>query len=579
MWMKWHHIVVAATILVSISFDSGKRPARVYPQGYFRSPVGNALQLTGTFGELRSNHFHSGIDIRAKDGRSGEPIFAAADGFVSRIKIQSGGYGNALYIEHPNGFTTVYAHLKDYAPAIRSLIKQQQYAKESFEIDLSLQPTDLPVTKGQEIGKLGNTGSSAGPHLHFEIRDAKTEKPLNPLLFGFSVRDNIPPAMSVLRVYSLNDRRETVQAKTIYLQKYAQGYGVKGDTLVIEGWRCGFGLKTFDTGNGLDNLNGIYSLKLYADDSLLYAFRTESFAFGETRYINAHTDYAEHMTKKVMFHKTFLLPGNFLSMYDQVNHAGMVSLYRDKPVRIRMVASDYYGNSSQMQCWVRRSDSVASPPPKLYNYVLPYGEENVVRTDHCYLYFPKGALYENLYLNLQKVQERSSGVFSNAYHVHDRTFPVHRYFDIAIFPQNLPPSLQSKAFIAYCDADHRIYSFGGTWSSDGFLRAKADRLGDFCIMTDTIAPSIKPLSFEEDMTKATAMKFSIRDNIYIAGRASDLKYRATVDGRWVLLEYDAKNDLLIHTFDGTIAPGNHQLTLTVVDDRGNETVFEGSFKR
>lgn len=566
-------------LFLCVSFYTGTRPAKEYPKDYFQSPVGHTISLTGTFGELRNNHFHAGMDIRATDGKAGEPVYAAAEGFISRIKVQAGGYGNALYIDHPNGYTTVYAHLQEYTPLIEALIRKNQYAKESFELDLSFKPEELPVTKGQVIGKLGNSGSSEGPHLHFEIRDSKTENTINPLLFGFQVKDNLPPSMSVLRVYALNDKRETVHASTVYLQKYTQGYGIKGDTLVVDGWRCGFALKTHDTGNGLDNMNGVYSLSMYTDDSLVYEFKAQTFSFDETRYINAHVDYAERVTKKVFFNKAYLLPGNYLSMYDHVKNAGVIPLYRDKATFIRMVVKDVFGNSSQLKFWAKRADTLTTPKVKLYNYILPYQEENVVKTAGCYVYFPKKSLYENLYMNFQTVEENSSGMYSDAYHVHDRTFPVHRYFDIAIQPKQLPDSLRHKAFIAYCAVDHSISNFGGEWADDGFLRTKADILGDFCIMVDTVPPTIKTVSFAADMTKSESMKFKISDNFNAAGNAARLRYRAEIDGKWILMKYDAKNDLLMHIFDGTIAPGDHQLKLVVTDNRGNRTVLEKTFKR
>lgn len=566
-------------LLICVSFNTGTRLVVEYPKDYFQSPVGHTIALTGTFGELRNNHFHAGMDIRSADGKAGEPVFAAAEGYVSRIKVQAGGYGNALYISHPNGYTTVYAHLQEYAPFIAPLVKKTQYAKQSFEIDIAFKPGEIPVTKGQEVGKLGNSGSSEGPHLHFEIRDSKTEFTINPLLFGFYVKDNLPPSMSVLRVYALNDKRETMNARTVYLQKYTKGYGIKGDTLTVDGWRCGFALKTFDTGNGLDNMNGVYDFAMYADDSLVYDFKASTFSFDETRYVNAHVDYPERVTKKVFFNKTYVLPGNYLSMYDHVKNAGVVPLYRDKATFIRMVAKDAFGNSSQLQFWVKRADTLSTPKDRLYNYVLPYDEENVVKTAGCYVYFPKKTLYENLYMNFQTVEENSSGTFSDAYHIHDRTFPVHRYFDLAIKPKGLPDTLRQKAFIAYCAVDHSITNYGGEWASDGFLRTKADILGDFCIMIDTVPPTIKPVSFAADMTKSESMKFKIGDNYAAAGRADGLSFRAEVDGKWILMNYDAKNDLLIHIFDGTIVPGDHVLKLAVTDDRGNRTVLEKTFKR
>ena len=193
-------------VIIAFSFtESGKRS---YPQNYFRSPVDHHIKLSGTFGELRPNHLHAGIDIKAKNGKIGQPLYATADGYVSRIKVQSGGYGNVLYINHPNGYTSVYAHLHEFPKAIAKYVKEFQYRRQSFEVEIFPEAERFRFKQGEVVGKLGLSGRSFGPHLHFEIRDTKTEKPINPLLFGIQVADNIAPKLHKLKAYFLNDKFE-----------------------------------------------------------------------------------------------------------------------------------------------------------------------------------------------------------------------------------------------------------------------------------------------------------------------------------------------------------------------------------
>ena len=212
--------------------------SKQYPQDYFRSPVDHAIKLSGTFGELRPNHLHAGIDIKAKNGRVGQPLYAVADGFVSRINVRTGGYGNALYIDHPNGYTSVYAHLEKFPDEITDYIKEIQYKKQTFEIEIYPKDNHFNFLKGDVIGTLGLSGRSYGPHLHFEIRDTESEYPINPLLFGLDVEDRLRPKMHQLKLYRLNDKKETFGTRTYDLTKRSSGqYRIKGDTISVGAWR------------------------------------------------------------------------------------------------------------------------------------------------------------------------------------------------------------------------------------------------------------------------------------------------------------------------------------------------------
>ncbi|MEM8906693.1 MAG: M23 family metallopeptidase [Bacteroidota bacterium] len=570
-------IFCGGIVLFLLAFNSIGRQDKNYPQDYFRSPVDTEIRLSGTFGELRPNHLHAGIDIKAWNGKTGQSIYSVADGYISRIKVQTGGYGNVLYINHPNGYTSVYAHLQNFPEEVAAYVKRAQYRKQSFAIELFPKADRFPLKKGDIIGQMGLSGRSFGPHLHFEIRDTKTEKPINPLLFGFQARDQIPPKLHGVKVYYLNEKQETYQSQQHQLIKKKGGYRIKGDTLLIGAWRAGFALKAYDHMNKTPNWNGIYALSMFQDDVPVYEFAMETFAFSESRYINAHLDYAEQVAKKSYFNRCYALPGNKLSIYQTVQEKGVIKLHRNKASKITMIAKDVAGNESELTFWVRR-DEVKAPKNVVYNYQLPYQEENIIETDDLYLYFPKGTLYENLYLRYQRSKEQSNNVYSAVHHVHDFQTPVHRYFDLAIRPGTIPDSLKDKAFVAYCDPKNRIQSCGGQWN-EGRLEAKVRDLGDYYIMLDTKAPKIKPVRFRSNMNGYSKMTFKITDDIKTARNVEQLYYEATIDGQWVLLEFDAKNDLLTHRFDEQTGPGTHEFRLIVSDHRGNETVFERTFRR
>jgi len=568
-------IFIILLLTISVSFTTSSKKS--YPKDYFRSPVANTIRLSGTFGELRPNHLHAGIDIKSKDGGVGQAIFSAAVGYVSRIKVQSGGYGKVLYVNHPNGYTTVYAHLKNFTKEIEDYVKEKQYQKQSFEIDLFPQAKQFSFEKGEQLGKMGITGSSQGPHLHFEIRDTKTEKPVNPLLFGIDIVDKRPPIINGLKVYFLNDKKETIESKTYKLRKVGNKYRVYGDTLSLGAWRVGFGVKTFDHMTGVSNWNGIYSINMLQDDTPVYNFEMETFSFGETRYINAHLDYEERVTKRSYFNRLYVLPGNKLSIYNEKLDKGVVDLFAGKARKITIAVKDLNDNETTLEFWAKRSE-VKKNDDTSFNYFLPFNEENIVKTDALRLYFPKGTLYNNLYMKYYASKDASSNVYSSVHHVHDMKTPVHKYFDIEIKPINLPPELKGKAYTAYCGGNNEMINCGGKWKN-GMLKAKVRSLGDYCIMVDKTPPKITPIRFSANMVGYSRMTFKIKDDIPTMGKGAGLKYKATVDGQWVLMKYDLKKDLITYWFDDHVAKGKHNFRLEVTDDRGNQAVYERVFTR
>jgi len=445
--------------------------ANKYPQDYFRSPVDRSIFLSGTFGELRPNHFHAGIDIKAHNGKVGQPLLAAADGYVSRIKISSGGYGNVLYLKHPNGYTSVYAHMHQFEDEITKYVKAAQYQKERYEIELFPTKDQFVFKKGEVIGKLGTSGRSFGPHLHFEIRDSRTEKPINPLLFGFKVKDNIAPKLHQVKAYFLNDKLNTLDTKTYSLIKLSGNrYKIKGDTLRLGAWRVGFGIKAYDHMNGAPNWNGVYKVDMYEDDALAHNFEMETFAFNESRYINAHLDYEEQVAKKSYFNRMFRLPGNKLSIYNDQETKGLITLSSTKTKKVRMEVEDVEGNESILEFWVKRS-KVKDPVSEAFNYLLPYNEENIIDNQTIRIHFPLGTFYENIYMKYRTSRDDSQHVYSPVYHIHDYKTPVHTYYDLSIEPSGLPETLRSKAFIAYCEPGQKMVNCGGTWR-EGKLKAK-----------------------------------------------------------------------------------------------------------
>lgn len=588
MQKKWGSLLAGSAVLCAfLSFDEPDPAplpppevvAASYPKDYFQSPVNSAIRLSGTFGELRPDHFHSGIDIKSATGRVGQPILAAADGFVDRIKVQASGYGNVLYIKHPNGYTTLYAHLDRFAPEIEKYVRENQYGKETFEIDLKPAEGQFPVIKGQEIAKLGNTGGSSGPHLHFEIRNSATDKMLNPQLFNLPIADNVAPEIRDMKVYFLTDSREVINSKALSMQRDKKGQiGLEGDTVRFAAGKIGFGVKAYDHMNGLNNDNGVYAIELFADDKLAYEWRMGELDNEETRYNNAHMDYAARKRFGAWFHRCFVLPGNFLNNYVRTETLGAVALTKDKPVKIKLKVTDAGGNSSVINFWALQ-DEIEEPLPLAipFQYFFDYQKENTIALENFNLRMPIGTLYESLQFRYSASASDETGQYSPLHHLQDTRTPLHKYIEIGIKPDNLPEDLRSKAVIAACN-DGRPDNCGGVWVN-GVLKTQVRSFGDYCIMADTDPPSIIPVIFGDDMRKKSAIAFRIRDNFAVSGKAQGLRFRGTVDGQWVLFEFDQKRERITYTFDEHVLPGQHKLHLTVTDDRGNEAFFEGKFLR
>jgi len=550
-----------------------------YPKDYFVNPVDDDIKLTGTFGELRPDHFHSGIDIKSKTGGVGQPVFAAADGFIDRIKVQASGYGNVLYVKHPNGYSTVYAHLDRFSPEVAQYVLENQYKRERFEIDLQPADGQFKVKQGQEIGKLGNSGSSSGPHLHFETRNSGTQKLLNPLLFGLPVPDRIAPDVRELKAYFLAEDREVLKTQALRLKDLGNNnYGVVGDTLRLGAWRVGFGVKTYDQMSGFKNDNGIFALNLRADNELAYEWRMAELDFDETRYLNAHTDYPAKKAGDGWFQRCFVLPGDKLSNYTTTNTQGAISLYKERSVKIQIKVIDANANTATVTFWaLRDEENMADFVSQRYQYEFDYNKDNEINTEDLFVRLPKGTLYESLRLQYHTTPDESANVFSSVHHLHNGKVPIHRYYDISLKPYGLPEYLRPKAVVVRC-GDGKPDNCGGTWKGT-HITTRVRNFGDYCIMTDTQPPKITPVVFEEDMRRKNEMAFRISDNFDISGSADGMVYRGLVDNKWVLFEYEPKRARLSHTFDGRIGPGEHTLYLTVKDDRSNLAVFEKKFIR
>lgn len=546
------------------------------PPASFIPPVKGLIQLTGTFGELRSGHFHAGLDIRGGVGRA---IYAISDGFVSRIKVSVSGYGQALYLQHPSGHTSVYGHLDRFRDDMANFVKTQQYTNESFLLDEELDIEQFPVQQGDLIGYIGQRGFVSGPHLHFEIRDTDSGRLLNPMNFGIRAADNRRPLIRGLRVFELDKRGNVLHAENKKTQAIGSGkHRLSGDTIFVHNTRIGLGLKTYDQQDGRPNLNGVYEIKLSQGDSLVFGFKMDHFDGEQSRYLNAHLDYKEKLENDSWYNSCFRLPGNQLDFYQHNNHNGQIHLRRGEHKNFTFDVRDIEGNHSFVEFVVKR---VVQPIRReaTFNYFLPFDKENLIENQSIRTHFHENTLYEDLYLDYDLIVENTQGLYSPMHRLHTHTTPLHRYFDLHIRPNHISESLKDKAIIVHCEDGDSPTSYGGEWTAEGRLRAPVRNFGNFGIMIDTIPPEIQIHHFSKDMRGWSQFSFSIDDNFPTAGKAKGLRFRAEVDGQWILMEYNGRKKRLYHDFDGHILKGKHHLKLRIKDDRGNERILEREFIR
>ncbi len=531
--------------------------------------------LSGSFAELRSNHFHSGIDIKTQ-GTTGLPIYTTADGYISRISVSPSGFGNALYINHPNGTTTVYGHLQSFSPAIDKYVKDKQYKNFSFRVDLQVPEYLFPVKQNEEIAKSGNSGSSGGPHLHFEIRDSKTEEPLNPLKYNFPVVDKIAPKIFSVLIVPLSEDSHVNYGQTqrSYPVVFYDGkYHLKNNpTLPVSG-KIGIAVQTNDYLDGTYNKCGINLLQMSVDEETYFMFQLNRFSFDNSRYINSHIVYDEYINSKRRFIKTWIEPGNQLPIYNHNGTTGIISPEQDNTQVVEIKLQDSYGNTSAISFSIKGSFKNRQENISEDKVTFNYTKENRFDTDSFEVIIPEGALYENF--NFEYSKKSSSDTFYSSYHfIHNKTVPLHTNATIRIKPNNLPDELKSKVIMANVDKSGELYAVGGEYIN-GWVETKTRTLGTYVLVVDTIAPTIMPLSMEQNaLTESSRIRFKITDDL-----AGVKAIEGLLDGRWALFDYDPKTNRITHYFDKERFEFNkrHELKLTITDYRENSAVYEASF--
>jgi hypothetical protein len=542
-----------------------------YPQGYFRNPLRIPILLAGNFGECRPGHFHSGIDIKT-GGKENEPVYAAADGYVSRIKTEPGGFGHALYVTHPNGFTTLYAHLNDYNPALQRFLRQQQYAKESWTQDIPLKPEQFPVKKGEQIAWSGNTGGSTAPHLHFEIRDTKTEHPLNPQLFGFSINDTRAPVPTQLAIYTKPMSIYEQDPQLLALKSVNGVYRPVKDTIPLSAGSVPLGLIVNDYMNGSDNTLAFLSAEWYLGGALQGRIILDDIGYDETRYLHAYADYKTHEQRGVWIQLLYQTPGNRLDrIYHDIQNRGAIEPGNAGPQQLRIVLKDAAANETVIEAVVipdeRKYKLRACPEDSIWAPNVP----KALSTADYSLTLGDDALYDEACGGV--VISAQKGGLSKRYRVLSSLIPAHSSYQMALRQEGVLPFALRNKVVLRCNDGGSLSGRAATLTERGQYGAKVRGFGEFWLEADTSAPVVTPAtSIKGSLAKAAKIVFRAEDR-----QSSVKRFRGELDGKWILFEQHGA--MWTYVFDPHCSKGSHELKVTAEDESGNVRVLSYSFVR
>lgn len=548
--MKMRHALMGVMMSLSMALFAQEAPERM-----FIPPFDFPLTLSGNFGELRSNHFHGGLDFKTQ-GVVGKPVRNIADGYVSRVTVTPGGYGQAVYMVHDNGYTSVHGHLLRFDPAIARVVEDYQYENETFEVDLTFEPDRFRFAQGEVFAWSGNEGYSFGPHLHMEIRKTDTGEYIDPLQFYLDkIKDTTPPRATHIMLYPqrgkgvLNGSQEKQSFLLAAMNKPLEAWGA-----------IAAGIKAYDYMDGTHNNYGVRSVVLYVDSTEVFRSTVDGFLPDENRAINAWTDYEEYVTCTSWFMRSQVLPGNPWRMLEANEDGGVVTIDEERDYHFRYVLTDLYGNSKDYSFVVRgKQQSIAPWKPEGKN-LLRWNKDNIVWDLGLELTIPQGRLYDDVELNYRLLVD--STAVSYQYQLHDRPVPLHEPCPLKIGVHKFPVTDMSKYYVVQLKNGKKA-SRGGRFEN-GYMHATVSELVTFAVAIDTIAPRVVPLN--RNAWKNGNIQFKITD-----AETGIKSYKVYIDGAFALFTFSSKNARLKLKHPNRLKKGiPHELTVEVTDYCDNQ---------
>lgn len=540
---------------------------------HLSNPFDFPMQLSGGFCDLRAHHYHAGIDFRTKSSE-GHAMYAVQSGYISRVTVSPWGYGLAVYITHPSdSLITVYGHLQRFAGRMAEVVKDKQYETESFDVDIRFEPGDFPVKQGGLIGYSGNSGSSGGPHLHFETRDMRTNELLDPLTFYKSrIPDTRKPLVRGLKIYPLEGKgmvNGSSQKQTIEFKLDKNDNPLISTTL--EAWgEVGLSIRAIDRMDGTNFSYGIRDILQTVDSVETYRSYTDRFALAESRYINSYTDYEEWSANRRFYIKTFVEPGN-RTQFVASRNAGKININEERVYNVLITLTDIYGNATKVPIKIIGKKQDIAPPDTTGAQRMRWYDYNTFNAKGIQMTIPRNSLYSSLYMHHSTTIE--SGYCSPVHTLHPTPVPLHTSAQLSIHIDSAFSSANTDqlGIVRIARPSGKKTWVGGVYR-DEWIDADISELSTYAVACDSTPPVIRPTDPSKWREKK---KISIRISDNLSGISS---YRGEINGKYALFEYDAKNALISYDFDDErLHPGYHRLKLTVTDRCGNKSTYEHAF--
>lgn len=558
---KFFLIILIGISLPNFIIGQNFFPSKKYPTQAFRNPLNIPISLVGNFGECRPNHFHSGIDIRT-ESKENYPVYAVADGFISQVKIEAGGFGNAIYITHANGYTSLYAHLNKFFPELEQFVHQKQYETKSWSQEIKFYPHQFPVRQGKQIAWSGNTGSSQGPHLHLEIRDAKTEAPLNPLLFFNSLKDELPPLIKQLAIYdgnkSIYEQKPTLQK----VNKIGQALKLSTETIKINSSKAFLGICGDDFMKIATGTLGIYEMRMYVDGQAFFAWQMDNISYDITRYMNALADYKSKKNNGPWIQLCHKLPNDKLPIYKDFSGSnGIIDLSDGAAKKIKIEVLDTKANKSLIEFFLQGNSSI---PLVDCEHKLTCGKIQSFKNKDIEFSLPEEALYDDICFksSIKPCQE----IYSYIYQVHESYVPLHSYFKLYLQPKlAIPNSLKDKIAVVRLPYGNETLKKGKAAQLEkGKVVTTVRDFGNYQIMIDQTPPDIKTtIKNDTQIGNLKKLVFTIKEET-----TSVEKCVAEVDGQWLRLVQ--KGNTYAYEIDEHFPAGKHQFTISAFDENKNK---------
>src|SRR6186713_383541 len=566
-----HQAVFFVLLLSFLSSKSQTNRDTKYPQGYFANPLNLLMSLSANFGELRPNHWHMGLDIRTNK-KENYPVFASADGYIAHIGIRPSSFGKFIIINHPNGYSTLYAHLNEFYPALEKYVRERQTEKESWAIEIDFTEKDFKVKEGNEIAKSGNTGGSQGPHLHFEIRETKTDRSLNPLLFGMPLQDDVAPTLLKLAMYDRSISTYEQTPKIFYLKKTDSGYIIPKMPVLKTGFKkLSFAIQAVDKFTGSQNGNGIYTARIFKDEQPIAEFILDEIDYSESEYINAQIDYRYYRSGRGYFQHISPLPGREEKVYHLYNDDGLIHLDDTLQHSITIQVGDANENFSSASFLVQFTNSISinSADRKPDNFIP--GIVNVIEKDNFEAFLPERCIYDTIPLVYNTTNSTLPNAVSALHQLNDNSYPVHEEMIIRIKPTIQIKEEWRDKIVIQRNAGNAILKpmWQGEW-----LSAKTGAFGSFIALVDLTPPQINNIGKGDtvNLSPASRIVFTPTDNSGIKS------FHAELDGKWLMFTND-KGRNWIYKFDEQCPFGVHELKVRVDDIVGNATEKTWWFKK